>query len=83
MFKKVLCLEIKSVVTIERTCHYKEKEQKNSSQISFVTCEPHSAHEDTLNLSGSASCMQRLENPSSDTFDRDLQSNLSLQAQGR
>ena len=43
----------------------------------------HSGREDILSHSGSALCMKRLENPSSGTFDKDLQVNPFLQAQGR
>ena len=61
----------------------RKRNREYSSQINYITCEPHSGREDILSHSGSALCMKRLENPSSGTFDKDLQVNPFLQAQGR
>lgn len=57
--------------------------KKLGSIIMYITCEPHSDHEDTSIRSKSVLCKQRLENPSSDTYDIDLKVTLQLQAQGR
>lgn len=53
------------------------------NKFGCITCEPPFDHEDTSNHSESVLCMLRLGNLEDDTFDRDLQENLLLQAQGR
>lgn len=56
---------------------------KLGSKIFCITCGSLSYHEDTSIHSKFVLCKQRLENPSSDTFDKDWQVTLLLRAQGR